>query len=192
MIPDIAMWAWPILLAVATWFSLEFIGKPFLRFQEIRAQVLRTMLRGTLASFMSVTKSESREAAIGASREEATKFKIDMGELAVSLLAFNETEYLASMALRLLGYEIESAASSAFVLSITSLPEGPLPVGAGNERFETMEAILRESLRLTIPAEMAEKLRRDEDRYMERVVAEENALRDVDQDITDHDGHGSD
>jgi hypothetical protein len=99
-------WIWPIFLAIAAWFSLEFIGKPFLRFQEMRSNVLRATLRGTLGSFVSITTGDGREELISANRENALRFKTEMADLAVSLLAFTETEYLASKALRLLGYEI--------------------------------------------------------------------------------------
>jgi hypothetical protein len=166
-------WIWPIFLAIAAWFSLEFIGKPFLRFQEMRSNVLRATLRGTLGSFVSITTGDGREELISANRENALRFKTEMADLAVSLLAFTETEYLASKALRLLGYEIESAAHSAVGLSITRLPDGAFPIGAGSDKFEILEGILRESLRLSVPPAIAEKLRLDWESYLEKTLAEE-------------------
>jgi hypothetical protein len=174
MISNVLGWLWPVLLAVATWFSLEFIGKPFLRFQDIRAQVLRTMIRGTLGSIIPITSSGSREAAVSATREHAIKFKSDLAELSISLIAFKDTEFIATAVLSFLGYRIESAGLSAFALSMTKLPDDSGPIGGGDDRFEMMEGILRETLRLRVPQHIADKMQRDFDAYLKQASAKES------------------
>ena len=173
MISHLVGWLWPVALAVATWFSLEFIGKPFLRFQDMRAQVLRTILRGTLGSLVPVTSSGTREAAIATSREHAIKFKSEMAELSISLLAFKESEYLATAALGFLGYRIESAAQAAFALSMAELPDDAGPIGGDDDRFEMVEGILRESLRLRVPDLIAERMQRDFEACLKQAATEE-------------------
>ncbi|GMP01613.1 hypothetical protein [Bradyrhizobium sp. TM239] len=173
MLPEIAKWGGPIIAAVAAWFSLEFVGKPFLKFYELRASALRLMLRNILTTTFYIAVSQSRKSAIENSREEARKFKMEMNELAVSLAIFKETQWLASRALRLIGYNLEIAVGCAFALSLARLPEGVSPVGGEDDKFHVLEAILRQSLHLSVHPEMAERLEQDFEKWLQTEQSQE-------------------
>lgn len=152
---DVTRWAGPILLAIVTWFIVELIGKPFLRFRDLRGEIQRTLYRRNLATRVYQTLSGSREEKIKIGREQAIKFKENLTEQAVSLLTFRETESLASSALKLLGYgSLDELAACAFALAVTPLPDDVLLLGEGDSNFQLIERTLLAGLRLKSAAKL--------------------------------------
>ncbi|WP_156163408.1 hypothetical protein [Bradyrhizobium sp. LTSP857] len=157
---DVARWAGPILLAIMTWFIVELIAKPFLRFRDLRGEIQRTLYRRILATRVYQTLTGSYEEKIKISREQAIKFKEDLAEHAVSLLVFRETETLASSTLKVLGYgSLNALALGAGALAVTPLPNDGLLLGEGDANFQEIEKTLCANLRLksaTKPIEASE------------------------------------
>lgn len=106
-------WGWPILVAAATWFVLEFAAKPYLSFRGLRRTVQAQLVTLETTIFLALSESHlDRASMVQAYSLQIESIAKELRESGILLIAMSDTEWLLTKILSLLGYDLKLAGVS--------------------------------------------------------------------------------
>jgi hypothetical protein len=143
-------WGLPAVVAVATWFIVQFAAKPYLRFRALRATIqarLLTLEKSTLVPLS--IYNPNRAAMIEIHNAEIDRQLRALRETGITLVAMADTEWFLTRILNALGYDLRTAGTALMSLPLILRKRDPEtllpPIDDENDKFV---AILRDTLRL--------------------------------------------
>src|SRR4029077_4920252 len=99
-------WGGPMVVAVATWFIVQFAARPYLRFRTLRTNVQTHLLTLETSFFIFLSKPDiGRFQLIEMQNAEIDKATRALRETGIALIAMADTEWLLSSLLTALGYD---------------------------------------------------------------------------------------
>lgn len=110
--------------ALAAWVALEFVGKPIRRFFDLKAEIARQLAvfgnvgaRGVAEKYRGITLAYTDDEITPQQLSRITSARDVFRDLSAQMRAFADTETLAKLVLRVLGYDPGRASRAMMSLS---------------------------------------------------------------------------